>query len=295
MKANYYYFGEQLCNVKGCKHKAYYYDNKCGRHVLDKTNKKALPKNPKKKESDKLFVDARIESAVPTKNPQITATKIRMMQKPVPKEGYLLVCPNNKHGHNYGYPGDYSSLSPMKLGPTISNKVAKNIENYHQFGKVFPQETSNEPCKCGRPFVHNKPLPEWYITRDNGYNDPEPHRHKFPKERKNIPSHSIQDDRCYTYVESRYFYCKQMELLAIPKIAFQELVRLYQEGYSLDIHGYDAYEPKGTDKDSLYAHYCDSSKPFGHEMVILSMLSIENVADFPWNVYKNKYIEIYTK
>lgn len=51
--------------------------------------------------------------------PMVTATKMRMMQTPIPRDGFLLVCPNNKHGHNYGYPGNYSSLSPMKLGPVV--------------------------------------------------------------------------------------------------------------------------------------------------------------------------------
>jgi hypothetical protein len=306
MKGSLIFWGEVQCvakykNGNACKNPAYYTGQLCGQHSK-KDNRRELPKNPRAAEIEKEKVNERISKAVPTDNPVITATKIRMMKKPVPRDGFLLVCPNNKHFHNYGYPGNYSTLSPMKLGP-VENGLALNIENYHQYAKVFPCEMSDIPCDCGRPFEHFKPLKTFYELRTKGYADPVPHRHKYdPKEIKkqnkgnvNKPMFSVQftpEERHFSYVESRYFYCNQMEILATQQRAFEELKDKYQVGYSLDIHGYDAYEPDGTDSESLYKHYCDDSRPFGHEMVILTLLVL-TPDQYPWKRYRREHQDVY--
>lgn len=312
MEGQVLYFGETTCvskykNGKPCTNLAYYVGQLCGVHSK-KNQRKELPKNPKASEIEAAKKKEKIAKAmIPTDHPQITATKMRMMKTPEPKEGFLLVCPNNKHSHNYGYPGDYSSLSPMRLGP-VENGLAKNIENYHQFAKVFPQEMSTELCDCGRPFTHYKALPSFYEARMKAYQDDIPHRHKFDakdikKQNKdyvkgnvvNIPMYSVQftpEERHFSYVESRWFYCHQMEVLATPTKAFQELLELYHKGHSLDIHGYDAYEPMGTDPESLYKHYCDESRPFGHEMVILTLLVLKP-EDYPWTRYRKEHQDVY--
>ncbi len=313
------YFGETQCEgvkkkgLQRCVNVAYYrVGNRyfCGVHSK-KEMRVELPKNP---DADKIKAEKikqHLLGVVVHDRGVVTATKMRMMQTPQPKEGFMPIFPNNKHGHGYGYgAGDFSYLSPMKLGPIYydigdgsgSFILAKNIENYHQFAKVFPCELSNEPCDCGRPFAHNKPLDSFYETRKKGYADSVPHRHKFDsKELKkqnkefvngnvNIPMYSVQyvcgEERHYTYLESRYFYCNQMELLASETASLAKLRALYKQGYWLEIFGYDAYEPT-TD---LYTHYCDESRPFGHEMVILALVRGEY---YPWRTYRANHPEIY--
>ena len=231
----------------------------------------------------------------------ITATKIRGRAKPVPSDaGYLPIFPNKWHGHAFGYTqnggGDFSALSPMRLGPVPlpsgEGTLALNIENYYQFAKVFPNELSDEPCDCGSATLgpHNKPGPAFYKARAAAYADKTPHRHK----QKGVkPAYS-----CYTisgadgirevhcdYIESRYYYCTQMETLAKRTPAWTRLYDLYwRDNLALEIFGYDAYTPSGTDADSLYAHYCDPARPFGHEMVLLTMVALGDQADlYPWN------------
>lgn len=294
------YRGECMCSVNNCTHKAYYEGVLCGRHC-PKEKRKYLPKNPNEKQNAPLAIQEKLKKAVISDKPVVTATKMRMMQTPVPKDGFLLVCPNNKHGHNFGYPGNYSSLSPMQLGPVVIDGVfvAHQIENYHQFAKVFPDELSDIPCDCGRPFAHEKPLPVFFETRKRAYGTahgavPAPQRHKQESKGKNVPAYSIQCDTHYTYIESRYFYCTQMEVLATQRDAFKELLEKYTQGYSLDIHGYDAYTPDGVDAQTLYKHYCDGSRPFGHEMVILALLVLHKTPDeYPWKIYKREHEDIY--
>jgi hypothetical protein len=206
---------------------------------------------------------------------RVTATKMHMRgKKPVPKEGYKSIFPNNRHGTLGLF--DCSSLSPMQLGPI---NRAHNLENYYQFSKVFEDELSDEVCNCGNTELgkHYKPGPTFFAARHKAYNDPTPHRHK---RRGKKPAYSwyIADDgttTCCTYIQSRWFYCTLYESLAIKMPAFQRLKELYDDGTTkLEIFGYDAFTPT----EELYYHYCDGRRPFGHEMVLLCML----VGETPW-------------
>ena len=241
--------------------------------------------------------------------------------------GWLPIFPNNKHGHGFNYGmGDFSGLSPMKLGPVLHGQKdvppATSIENYHQFNKVYVQELQDGvPCDCPRAgeWAHFKPIPEFYTLRNNGYRDPKPHRRKFSLKEikdgkvkageevkgnafhKNAPVYSVHVDpdgteRHFTYVESRYFYCLQMEKLAKATPAFARLQKYKGAGYKLQIVGYDAYRPDGIDAETLYRHYCDPARPFGHEMVILALLALDTEprARYPWNRYYDEHPAVYT-
>jgi hypothetical protein len=185
--------------------------------------------------------------------------------------------------------------------------------------QVYAQELQEGvPCDCVRAkeWKHLKPIPEFYVLRNNGYRDPKPHRRKFSlkeikegKEKnggekvakgnafhKNAPVYSVHVDpdgmeRHFTYVESRYFYCKQMEKLVAERPAFARLQKYKASGYKLQIVGYDAYRPEGIDADTLYRHYCDPEHPFGHEMVLLTLLALD--ADYPWNRYYRDHAAVY--
>ncbi len=128
MKKVTFYSGEHTCNGKykngtPCQRIAYYEGAYCGLHK--KTSKK-LPKNPNIDKLKKEAIAEHMKTIVKSETPSLTATKMLMMKNPTPKIGHYLVCPNNKHGHNFGYPGDYSDLSPMRLGP-INDNLATNI------------------------------------------------------------------------------------------------------------------------------------------------------------------------
>ncbi len=295
------FWGESPCvayykNGSHCKERARYVGSLCGKHKGNQ--KKELAKNPDADRIRKELLSSRVAAAraqvVPGQRGRVTAAHIGGMFKEYsfePKPGYLPIFPNNKHGHGFGYGlGDFSGLSPMKLGPVRHGQAgwpdAKNIENYHQFNKVFPQEIDpNNPCDCPRAaeWPHAKPLPEFFEARRAAYLDVVPHRHKITSKGKNVPLYSVHDDKHYTYVESRYFYCHQMQLLAKATPQFAALRKMViQDGLNLQIVGYDAYEPSGVDPESLYAHYCDGSRPFGHEMVILTMLVIDDEKLYPW-------------
>ncbi len=225
---------------------------------------------------------------------RITAKKIIGRIKPVPTDGYTPIFPNNWHAHSYGYgSGDFSSLSPMRLGPArYKDLESKNVENFYQFAKVFPDEIGVDSCTCGRPFRHNAPGPSFIVARDNAYKDDVPHRHKKkgPK-----PLYSCYGDIHCTYIESRWFYCSEMERLLAEAPAFARLLAMYNDGKSLELLGYDAYPPDAIDADTLYRHYCDEKRPFGHELVILTMIALgaEGAASYPWNRYHREHREVY--
>jgi len=135
------------------------------------------------------------------------------------------------------------------------------------------------------------------------YEDPKPYRHKWSKKdlaakaeaynkNINIPKCSIyytkdNKERRYSYLECRYFYCHWYERLAPHTNDFKALVKMRDEGISLNIVGYDGYVPssddKPIDKDLLWVHYNDTSRPFGHELVLLTLLMLDDPKDYPWN------------
>lgn len=285
------------------------YNVYCGVHCKPKERLK-LPRNPdaaKNRERTLGLHRASVESSASQnkRNGQrgsLTCHKMKMM-KPIPlKDGFLNVFPNNKHqNRNDGF--GCASLSPMRLGPVEHAQPnlprAETIENYHQFNKCFPIEMDEA----------GNPVPEFYVRRAEAYADPIPHRHKFDsaaikKMNKdfvtageslvNKPMFSVHVDRNgherrYTYVESRFFYCKWYEKLAMETDDFAKLKQMLRDGYSMCICGYDAYAP---DKD-LYEHYIDPARPFGHELVLYTLLAIDDVRQFPWNRFYEANRQIY--
>ena len=297
----------------------------CGTHSKKYKDRITLKKNPKSNEYRENLIKQRLidaknmmsnrDHADIIRLPNVITTKLKMFKEYTlaPELGYLPIYPNRKHSHGFGYGVDCSGLSPMKLGPVKHGQYnlpeAKNIENYHQFNKAFPCELTKIKCNCPRSkeWKHFTVGEDFYKRRLEGYNDNEPHRHKFERneikkdtkdKNVNIPSYSIHIDkhgveRHYTYVESRYFYCKQMELLATKSQHFRSLNNLLQQGYKLEIIGYDAYRINAYTSNDLYVHYCDSKRPFGHEMVIMTLLTLNDSDDFPWNRYYREHQEIY--
>ncbi len=301
-KKNLPYYGYDNCssdykNGEPCKNGAYFYIKYykkgkrrfrvlCGMHSR-KIDKYKLEKNPnqeqdKKDELKRYFniVDEYTkENKKENKKGKVILNKMKMMRKIPIKEGYLNIFPNFRHQNRKDGFG-CSSLSPMSLGPVTHNQPglpsSKNIENYHQANKVFEEEVDIDG-------VINK---NWYKTRLEFYNDIKPHRHKTTSKKKNRPLYSIHldedgNEKKYTYLQSRYFYCKQYEKLAKETNDFKNLQEKILNGTNLQILGYDAYPVT----QELYKHYIDISKPFGHELVLYTLLTVEDINKYPWNQY----------
>lgn len=308
------FHGEETCSQKDCTLAAYYRPKSllknslvpvfCGRHS-DKKNRVALKKNPNaaKIQAEKLQAHAQSIVDVGNQNKKqdirgtVSCHKMQMM-KPVPLEnGVLLVFPNNRHQDRSDGFG-CCSLSPMRLGPVIHGQPglpdAMSIENYHQFNKCFSFEQSE-----------GQPLEIFYEKRNEAYLDAVPHRHKYDatKIKKmnkdyvngvNVPMYSVHMDRDgkerhYSYLESRFFYCFWYERLAKQTQDFAILKQKLQDGVNLCICGYDAFQPTSD----LYTHYCDASRPFGHELVLYSLLTIEDEAEYPWTKFYREHCDLY--
>lgn len=308
------YYGSIKCdalkakNGEPCDNFAYYsirdsktqFHYRCGVHSDSKSRYK-LPQDPDKDKQrltlienhKKEVTDSALERKKINQVGDVKCYQIRMMKEVPLVEGYLNVFPNNKHDNRIdGY--GCAELSPMRLGPVKHCQPnlpnALNIENYHQFNKVWSSEETE-----------GKPNETWYKLQREAYLDPIPHRHKFEpvkmkkeakQENKNSPLYSVHltltgEEKHFSYLESRYFYCKAYECLAKKRKEYTHLCQLRKDGTNLIICGYDAYPIT----KSLYEHYCDPAKPFGHELVLYSLIVLTE--EYPWDRYRREHSEIY--
>lgn len=287
-----------------CRNKAYYEVEEagllCGVHSA-KLERTELPKNPnaakneeeQRKEHKKNVEAAAEKNRTEYKTGSVVVSKMRMMKKVEPKVGYLSVFPNYKHGNRSDGLG-LPSLSPKSLGP-VQHRMpglleAQNLENFWQFSKAFAFEVD----------IEGKLLPLFEEKRKQGFKDEVPHRHKYEKKvlskyssNVNKPLFSVFVDkhgkeRRFSYIQARYFYCKIYEELVKKEEDFGKLQELISEGYNLNLVGYDGYEVS----DDLMWHYLDESQPFGHELVLYTLLTREE-NDYPWNVYRVEHESLY--
>jgi len=211
-------------------------------------------------------------------------------------ENYLSVFPNYKHENRLDGFG-CKDLSPKSIGPLKHScfapisEIVYNLENLHQGSKIFEHELNS-----------NNNVKEEYLQKIREiYLDKVPHRHKYDRKilqklnnNINIPKFSIYFDtngneQRYNYLQCRYFYCYFYEKFVIDSKNFKKLCEMINKGYNLNIIGYDGYNVS----KSLYEHYMDTSKPFGHELVLYTML-VENDRDkYPWNMFYKKNEVIY--
>lgn len=312
-----FYHGEVDCTFipisgkskgKKCDKKAYFIQNGrplCGFHS-DKLKRKNLPKNPDAKiiienhlrELEKKVEETAKQNRQKGQKGKVVLTPLTFFKEEVEIPGFKKVFPNYKHQdikRGFGC----SSLSPKSMGPVKHEMLglppAKNLENYWQFSKVFSCEVDEDV----------DPTEEFRKRRIDGFNDPDPHRHKFDKKKmneiakeqdnKNVPLYSVFSDKNgiekrYTYIEGRWFYCSVYEQFATKDKNFLKLKEWLDQGYNLQIVGYDANDVGDRDLDEVYL---DGSKPFGHERVLYSMLTINDPKDYPWNKYHEKWRGIY--
>ena len=287
------FYGENLCqgvkaNGQSCGNKSYYAVNGvllCGVHSKNQPRIE-LPKNPNAKiqkaqelvRSGNLAAQYQVENARLGRRGSIICEKMRMMKEVPSVDGFLKVFPNFKHGNRadgFGCP----ALSPKSLGPVNHGQPglppALNLENFHQGNKVFQFEINGQTI-----------LPQFFQTQYRMYQDSEPHRHKDGSQGNNIPICSVWVNKngsysYLTYFESRQLYCTFYERLVQTKSEYWKLHELLRNGYNLQICGYDAY-PVVTHIDQCYQ---DCTRPFGHELVLYTMLSYPP-EQYPWRKFR---------
>ncbi len=313
------YYGENPCQAiylsgkkknTNCQNNAYYLDNNkllCGTHS-HKVSRSNFPKNKNVlinkinlyNERQKLIDSMALQNQQLNKKGNVICSKFKMMKQPDHFDGYFKIFPNFKHDNRQdGY--GCSELSPKSLGPiihTMSNlPIAKNLENYHQGSKIFFGEVDD----------NNQIKKESINIRKKIYECAIPYRHKFEHpdakriitnigENKNIPLFSVYYDKHgkeyrYNYIECRYFYCHYYEILTPQTESYKKLKDLLNNGYNLQIIGYDGFEIDTT-KD-LMEYYLDDTRPFGHELVLYSLLTLNDKNEYPWNRYYTTHQAIY--
>lgn len=307
------FYGELSCDAvvsktgKPCENGAYYHVTdddddsfRCGVHShKDKRQKLAKDPDGQKKRiamlkahHDQCLQEAKERRTEGTEG-AITMEKMNMMRSPPIQAGVYHVFPNFKHGGRKDGFG-CRTLSPKFLGPVVHGQPglpdAKNIENFHQGNKVFQHEVGDD----------GKARPCFFELQEKMYLDDIPHRHKpgaegvrnddskGSKKNKNVPCFSVWvapdgTKHHLTYFQSRQFYCTFYERLATQQDEFKELRKMHQDGININIVGYDAYpidEP--ATPDVLMRCYRDVSRPFGHELVLFSLLVLNDPSDYPW-------------
>lgn len=253
--------------------------------------------------ADRAAVEAAAEAnAAAGQRGDLIVSKLRMMRPPEDVAGYMKVFPNNRHGgrrDGYGCP----ALSPMRLGPVHHGQPglppAKSIENAHQGAKRFPGEVDEK----------GDPTPEALAEQIRMYESDVPQRHKAAAKagkagkgcNRNAPLYSLWrradgTEVRFSYVESRQFYCTFYERLATVagSEAAEDLAALracLAAGYNLQIVGYDGRPvPRAAGQSlaaTVEAMYLDPSAPFGHELVVYSLLALDP-ADYPWRKHKTE-------
>ena len=304
------FYGENACECivvktgKQCSNYAYYFDRGkvlCGMHSKKESRQK-LPVNPNKNELRiKLLEDARrnIDKQAETNREKslkgiVVVSKMRMMKKPPHFNGMLNVYPNYKDQNRKDGFG-CMRLSPKSLGPVEHNMpglpAATTIENYHQFAKFWDFELDQDGN-----------IKEEYLEKRKVAYTSAPQRHKYNRQflieqskngNPNCPSFSMYYDKegkehRYSYLQCRYFYCHWYELLAKKEQDFLVLKQKILDGYDINIVGYDGYS---VDTD-LWVCFNDTSRPFGHELVLYTMLVEEDRDKYPWNRFyrENRYL-----
>ena len=90
-----------------------------------------------------------------------------------------------------------------------------------------------------------------------------------------------------------YFYSIAYEILAKRTAEFAKLQGMLRDGYQLIICGYDAFDLREEPEHDLYWHYCNPGRPFGHELVLYALVTIEDPQQYPWRRYRREHPTLY--
>jgi hypothetical protein len=294
------FFGESTCSHDGCNRKAYYKDSRpnsvfCGFHA-SKSARTKLKKNPNAAtvREEKLATHRRSYETAQEENKrqnrpgQVICCQMKMFSGDVIRDGFLSIFPNYRHADRKDGLG-MPSLSPKSFECDHGQPglpVAKSLENFHQGNKVFASHVDEK----------GHPTEAFFESQRAMYTDETPHRHRkeataVKGKRKNVPEFSVWTDQDgvvhhLTYLESRELYCTFYERHVLQTKDYATLKKLIEDGMNLMICGYDGYPVT----KSLLEHYDDASRPFGHELVLYTLLTTPSNQAYPWQI-RRKYLK----
>jgi hypothetical protein len=279
----------------------------CGVHSKA-NNRTILAENPRKAEiiQEKIVAaQTEVELAAALnkkegKTGNIILYKLHFMKTPEQEKGYLLIFPNYYDKNRIiglGMP----ELSPMSLRieHTQPNLPATCLENFHQGNKCYMSESiDGEPSQIffenqrrmyESEIPHRHKILDWNEdieekTQEKTQEEKQKKKSKKSKKNKNEVLYSIywKDGKMLklTYTESRQLYCELYEREVLKTEEYSKLKNLLLDGFNLQICGFDAY---AITKSTL-EHYEDLDKPFGHELVLYTLLANECDATvmIPW-------------
>jgi len=283
------YSGEQECGVEDCKQKAIFMVSSkivCSIHSLSAKRRK-LEKNPKS-EKETLY-DARarkikmvsLKNKAESKRGDVIVSRMEKGGRFVRRDGYLSVFPG--FGDSKRRDGFVANnLSLESLGPVRHGQaglpVCKNIKNYHQYNLIYDDEVDE----------NGDLVPSFYKLQKRGYINILPKQCKFDQlkmaEKGDTykPISYLHDHKRYTLVEARQFYCEQYEKLVVETGEFKQLKQMVNDGTNMMIVGYGGYP---VTKEELCECYADPTREFSQELLLFSMLVIDDPFDYPWNVW----------
>jgi hypothetical protein len=164
--------------------------------------------------------------------------------------------------------GIWKELSPMYLGNDVGIPTSET-EDGSKDGKKLTFLNIESLWQSMKKY-ENESWEDYYETRV------EWSKHKKGKRRKqfgkkanrNIPEFSYWKGKKLSYMEARKsIYCPLYAKYVVKTEAYKRLKSLLNQGYNLCIIGYD-----GRIIDDLKKEFNDSSKPFGHEIVLVCLL-----------------------
>lgn len=305
----FFFRGEHDCQMKyknggSCNKKALYsvMDGEkkrilvCGQHKSKGSCIRNLVVNPcaaKNKEDEILKMKVKVEEAKDLnvrdkKKGDVKVSKFGFQNTLKFIDGYRCIFPNAGHANKKEGVG-LPALSPMKLGPVDLHMKglgpSLNLENAWQFAKVYPSEVDED----------GELTPEYWEDRQDAHDDKIAHRHKPTSKNGSVkPLYTVYgtengDNVKFDYVQSRRFYCHHYAELAKATTEFDDLKKMINDGYNINIYGYDGYPITKP----VYEHYVDGSEPFGHERVLYCLLTIDDEEKYPWNMYAADHPELY--
>ena len=159
--------------------------------------------------------------------------------------------------------GQFKQLSPFILRclePTTGKSVI--FENLWQFSKVYKRFDGGD-----------KPLPEWYMWRADGWFSKQPHR--YPMGKGATPEYSYWQGEKLGYIEARKkiyapIYAQWVSLTD----SFKTLLVLYNSKQNIILRDFDAYDYEAlgmTLKDVIN----NPKRKMGHAFVLIMMLKGE--------------------
>lgn len=287
-------FGLAECGKCDKGRKAYYFSadgltGVCGYCAPKKLHRKKLPRDEEAEAVERLAHRRTVDEAAKAnraagRRGDLRCAKMFMMSKVKMTEGYLAVFPNFKHGSRKDGLG-LSALSPKAIGPVHHGQPglppAMSLENFHQGSKWFRGKTREE-FEAMRLEMYRNPTP----LRHNPHANPKAKNRNIPKcfvwVGKDGTPHEID------YVTSRQFYCNFYTQAVTQSAEFAQLEAMLAKGYNITLHGYDGYQPDDDTPEALEQHYLDPSRPFGHELVLYTLLKYPP-EHWPWRKHSQLY------